>query len=81
MANSALSKLIETFKTPQHDYKLNTEVFGQFDAEKVAKELNLEKIGAEKGTKNQPSKDSQIPDEIESQIQERIEAAKSPECY
>ena len=77
MANSALSKLIETFKTPQHDYKLNTEVFGQFDAEKVAKELNLEKIGAEKGTKNQPSQDSQIPDEIESQIQERIEAAKS----
>ena len=77
MANSALSKLIETFKTPQHDYKLNTEVFGQFDAEKVAKELNLEKIGAEKGTKNQPSADSQIPDEIESQIQERIEAAKS----
>lgn len=77
MANSAISKLIETFKTPQHDYKLNTEVFGQFDAEKVAKELNLEKIGAEKGTKNQPSKDSQIPDEIESQIQERIEAAKS----
>ena len=77
MANSALSKLIETFKTPQHDYKLNTEIFGQFDAEKVAKELNLEKIGAEKGTKNQPSADSQIPDEIESQIQERIEAAKS----
>jgi hypothetical protein len=77
MATSALSKLIETFKTPQHDYKLNTEIFGQFDAEKVAKELNLEKLGAEKGTKNQPSQDSQIPDEIESQIQERIEAAKS----
>jgi len=73
MANSALSKLIETFKTPQHDYKLNTEIFGQFDAEKVAKELNLEKLGAEKGTKNQPSADSQIPDEIESQIQERID--------
>jgi hypothetical protein len=77
MANSALSKLIEAFKTPQHDYKPNTEIFGQFDAEKVAKELNLEKVGAEKGTKNQPSHDSQIPDEIESQIQERIEAAKS----
>ena len=42
-------------------------------AEKVAKELNLEKLGAEKGTKNQPSADSQIPDEIESQIQERID--------
>ena len=77
MANSAISKLIEAFKTPQHPHKLNTEMFGQFDAERVAKELNLEKLGAEKGSKDQPSSDSQIPDEIESQIQERIEAAKS----
>ena len=77
MANSALIKLIEVFKTPQHDLKLNTEIFGQFDAEKVAKELNLEKVGAEKGEKNQPSSETQIPDEIETQIQERIEAAKA----
>ena len=78
MAKSALSKLVEAFKTPQHDYKkLNTQIFGQLDANKVARELNLEKIGAEKGAKNQPSTDSQIPDEIESQIIERIEAAKS----
>jgi len=77
MSNSALNKLIETFKTPQHDLKLNTEIFGQFDADKVAKELNLEKIGAEKGEKNQPSTETQIPDEIETQIQERIEAAKA----
>lgn len=77
MANAALTKLIEVFKTPQHDLKLNTEIFGQFDADKVAKELNLEKVGAQKGEKNQPSAESQIPDEIETQIQERIEAAKS----
>ena len=77
MANSALTKLIEVFKTPQHDLKLNTEIFGQFDADKVAKELNLEKVGAEKGEKNQPSSETQIPDEIETQIQERIEAAKA----
>ena len=77
MSNSALNKLIEAFKTPQHDLKLNTEIFGQFDADKVAKELNLEKIGAEKGEKNQPSTETQIPDEIETQIQERIEAAKA----
>lgn len=77
MSSTALSKLIEIFKTPQHDYKLNTELFGQFDADKVAKELELEKIGAEKGKKNQPTTDSQIPDEIEFKIQERIEAAKS----
>ena len=77
MAKSALSKLVKAFNTPQHDYKLNTQIFGQFDADKVAKELNLEEIGAEKGKKNQPAADSQIPDEIETQILERIEAQKS----
>lgn len=77
MAGETLNKLLDTFKTKQHDYKINTEIFGQFDADKVAKELNLEKHGAEKGKKNQPSAKSQIPDEIESKIQERIEAAKA----
>ena len=49
MAESALSKLKKIFVTPQHDYKISTELFGQFDANKVAKELNLEKKGAAKG--------------------------------
>lgn len=77
MAKSALDKLVKAFKTPQHDLKLNTEIFGQFDADKVAKELSLELVGAEKGEKNQPSTETQIPDEVETQIQERIEAAKA----
>lgn len=77
MANSTLLKLIDTFKTPQHDTRLSIEIFGQFDVDKVAKELDLEGKGAAKGANNQPSSGSQIPDEIESQIQERISAAKS----
>ena len=77
MGDSALQKLVGVFKTPQHDYKISTELFGQFDANKVAKELKLEKVGAEKGEKNQPSSSSQISDEIEVQIQERIESAKT----
>ena len=64
MSNSALSKLMDAFKTPQHDYKVNTEIFGQFDPDKVAKELKLEKVGAEKGKLNQPASKSQIPDEM-----------------
>ena len=39
MSETALKKLIKNFKTPQHDYKISTELFGQFDANKVAKEL------------------------------------------
>lgn len=77
MASPSLSKLIDAFKTPQSDYRISTEIFGQFDVDKVAKELDLEGKGAAKGAENQPSSDSQIPDEIESQIQERIAAAKS----
>ncbi|XOY55388.1 MAG: hypothetical protein ACMUJK_11535 [Rhodobacterales bacterium] len=55
MASSTLSKLIDTFKTPQHDTRLSTEIFGQFDVDKVAKELDLEGKGAAKGANNQPS--------------------------
>ena len=76
MSGTALSKLLTTFKTAQHDYKINTEFFGSLEASKVAKELNLEKIGVEKGAKNSPAASSQIPDEIESQISERIDSAR-----
>lgn len=76
MSGSALSKLLKSFKTAQHDYKINIELFGSLDAVKVAKELDLEKVGAAKGSQNLPNKSSQIPDEIESQISERIDAAR-----
>ena len=77
MSESALSKLKKVFVTPQHDYKISTELFGQFDANKVAKELNLEKKGAAKGAEDKPAASSQIPDDVESQISERIESAKT----
>ena len=46
MAESALSKLKKVVVTQQHDYKSSTELFGQFDANKVAKELDLAKAEA-----------------------------------
>lgn len=76
MADTALSKLLKSFKTAQHDYKINTELFGSLDAVKIAKELDLEAVGAGKGSQNLPSQSSQIPDEVESQISERIDAAR-----
>jgi hypothetical protein len=76
MSDTALSKLLKSFKTAQHDYKINTEIFGSLDAVKVAKELDLEKVGAAKGSQNLPNQSSQIPDEVESQISERIDAAR-----
>ncbi len=76
MSDTALTKLLKSFKTAQHDYKINTDHFGSLDAARVAKELDLEKIGADKGAANLPRKSSQIPDEVESQISERLEAAR-----
>ena len=81
MSDTALTKLLKSFKTAQHDYKINTDHFCSLDATKVAKELDLEKIGAEKGAANLPSKSSQIPDEVESQISERIEAVSDVSAY
>lgn len=76
MPDTALSRLLKSFKTAQHDYKINTELFGSLDPVKVAKELDLERAGAAKGSENRPSQSSQIPDEVESQISERIDAAR-----
>ena len=60
----------------KNPYKINTQSLTAFMLQSI-KELKLEKVGAEKGKLNQPASKSQIPDEIETQIQERIEAAKA----
>ena len=76
MAESQLKKIVRALSVSQHDYKVSTELFGQLSVEKIAKELGLEKVGAEKGAKNQPTSSSQVRDEIETKIAERVEAAK-----
>ncbi len=76
MAESQLKKIVRALSASQHDYKVSTELFGQLSVEKIAKELDLEKIGAEKGAKNQPATSSQVRDEMETKIAERVESAK-----
>lgn len=76
MASSAFGRLAKSLSTPQHDYRINTELFGQLDVDKIAKELELEKKGTQKGEKNQPASSSQVPDEVETSIQDKIESAK-----
>ncbi|MDA8860091.1 MFS transporter [Paracoccaceae bacterium] len=77
MAQNALSKLVAVFKTQQHDYEIDTDLFGRLDTDKIAKDLNLETLGQEKGEKNQPSPSSRIGDEVEGKIKERISADQS----
>ena len=76
MAASSLSKLVEVFKTKQHDYKISTELFAQLDVSQLAKELKLEDSGTKKGKENEPAAKSQVPDSTETEIQERVVSAK-----
>ena len=76
MANSSLKKLVEVFTTTQHPYKISTELFGQLDVDRLAKELKLEENGTKKGKKDEPATTSQVPDKIEAKIQERLESSK-----
>ena len=75
MALKGLKEFIKKLKTPVDGYDL-IDIFGQIDHEKIAKDLNLKEVGAEKGKHNLPAADSTIDDEIEFQIKEKIESAK-----
>ncbi|MCY4445878.1 MAG: hypothetical protein OXC02_05385, partial [Rhodobacteraceae bacterium] len=75
MALKGLKEFIKKLKTPVDGYDL-IDMFGKIDHEKIAKDLNLKEVGAERGKRNLPSADSTIDDEIESQIKEKIESAK-----
>lgn len=70
-------KILDKLKVPPHDYKISTELLGQFRVDKVAKELNLESVGRRQGENDLPITSSAAPDSAENSIAERIgEATK-----
>ncbi len=77
MADTALSKLVAAFKAPQHDYDFNTSIFGRLNTDKIAKDLKLEELGAERGSKDKPATKSKTGDAGEAKIKECISAAQS----
>ena len=73
---SAVSRLMDLVNQPRHDYKPGTEVFLDLNVDRIAAELQLVQLGAERGAQERPAQDAQAPDDVEHRIIERIEGHK-----
>lgn len=61
----------------RHDYVPNTERFPQLDLEKIASDLRLAEIGAERGAEGKPDSSSTTLDDIENKIITYFEAERN----
>jgi hypothetical protein len=73
---SAIARLLSLVNQPRHDYRPGTDVFLELNVDRIAKELQLAKDGAERGTAERPTQDAQTLDDVEHRIVERIEGHK-----
>ena len=73
---TALERIKKSLYSPGHDFKVTADYFGQVNVGLIARELNLEKLGEERGSSDLPPVSSKALDEIETQISERLEALK-----
>jgi hypothetical protein len=74
---SALSRLVNGLKREQHDYRVSLDVFPVLNTDKLARDLELAKAGAERGAREEPGSDTQAFDDVENAIVERVEAEKN----
>ena len=75
--SSALARLVGGLKREQHDYRASLEVFPALNVAKLAADLAVAKIGAQRGAEAEPSSDSAVLDDVESRVVERVEAEKN----
>jgi hypothetical protein len=75
--SSALARLVGGLKREQHDYRASLDVFPALNVAKLAADLKVGQLGAQRGAKEEPSSDSAVLDDVESLIVERIEAEKN----
>src|ERR1700677_4801288 len=76
-ASSALARLVGGLKREQHDYRASLEIFPALNVAKLAADLAVGRMGAERGSDEEPSSDSAVLDDVESRIVERVEAEKN----
>jgi hypothetical protein len=77
MQNPALGRLINGLKREPHDYRASLEVFPALNLDKLASEMALAAMGAERGSREEPASDGIAFDDVENRIVERIEAEKN----
>ena len=63
-------------RRPSDDKRPPIETFPDLDVTQIALEMLLERLGAERGVRDEPPSSSSSIDEIESRIIERVEAEK-----
>ncbi|MGY4402836.1 hypothetical protein [Bradyrhizobium sp. USDA 3315] len=73
---SPITRLWELLRQPQHPYRPATQIFLDLNVQLVARELNLEQRGSERGAENRPAESTQTLDDVEHQIIERVESHK-----
>jgi hypothetical protein len=76
-ASSALARLVGGLKREQHDYRASLEIFPALNIAKLAADLGVGRMGAQRGANEEPSSDSSALDDIESRIVERVEVEKN----
>jgi hypothetical protein len=73
---SALGRLVSGLKREPHDYQASLEVFPALNIDKLAADMRLAKIGADRGVKDEPAAATKTLDEVEMRIVERVEAER-----
>jgi hypothetical protein len=75
--SSALARLVGGLKREQHDYRASLEVFPALNIGKLAADLAVGRLGAERGAEEAPVSDSAALDDVEGRIVERVEAEQN----
>jgi hypothetical protein len=74
---SALGRLLHGLKREQHDYQASLELFPALNIDKLADDIGLATLGADRGSREEPASDSVVFDEVENRIVERVETEKN----
>ena len=74
---SALTRLMNGLKREQHDYRVSLDVFPALNVDKLAADLRLAQLGAERGAREEPASDTAALDDVENAVVERVEAEKN----
>src|ERR1700720_1777015 len=74
---SALGRLVNGLKREQHDYRPSLEVFPALNIDKLAADMRLVRIGADRAARGEPASSTVAFDDVEIRIVERVESEKN----
>lgn len=74
-AKKAFEAISDMVRYPFHDFQASTKGFLNLNIEKIAREMKLEEVGAERGASNHPPPDAVSLDDTELAIVHRVERA------